>query len=98
MTGREYIPSTDAELMRALERTRIPKLYERFVGASTTGNLSPEVLNVIGKPMMQIKKLAKKLNIEIVEADSLPRGLDAAYDYTNQTIQYVPELLAGRGS
>ena len=98
MTGREYIPSTDAELMRALERTRIPKLYERFVGASTTGNLSPEVLNVIGKPMMQIKKLAKKLNIEIVEADSLPRGLDAAYDYTNQTIQYVPELLAGRGA
>jgi SAM-dependent methyltransferase len=98
MLGKEYIPSSDAALMRQLEGTRISQPYERFVGASTTAKLTPETLNVIGKPMMQIKKLANKLNIEIVEAESLPENRDAQYNYEDQRIEYVPELLAGRGT
>jgi len=98
MTGREYIPSSDADLMRALDRTRLAQPYERFIGASTAGNLSPEVLNIIGKPMMQIKKLAKKLNIEILEVERLPENRDAQYNFEGQRIEYIPELLAGRGT
>jgi hypothetical protein len=67
------------------------------VGASTTNNLTPKQLQVIGSVVNKIKKLSSQLNIPIVERTNLPGGRDAQYNYETMTIEYDPALLSNRG-
>ena len=67
------------------------------VGSSTTNNLTPKQLQVIGSVVNKIKKLSSQLNIPIVERTNLPGGRDAQYNYETMTIEYDPALLSNRG-
>jgi ribosomal protein L20A (L18A) len=70
---------------------------EGTVGASTRENLTDQELGVVGKIVTQIKGIANKLDLKIVERKNLPGGRDAQYNYETMTIEYDPALLAGRG-